>query len=118
MAGGGGWGGFPPGGGGGGGGGAGGGAASGPAPGRGRERRHDLPPGASRPDRNRAQRVFRGKGGKGRQAGPAAGRPISPQAQEIARDSSKPPDGIRTVSGLRAPPAPALPVGNLSEVDR
>src|ERR1035438_1565595 len=42
----------------------------------------------------------------------------SPQAQEIARDSSKKPDGIGTVSGLRAPPAPALPVGNLSEVDR
>src|ERR1039457_985615 len=72
----------------------------------------------SRPDRNRAQHVFRGQGGKGRQAGPAAGRPISPQAQEIARDSSKKPDGIRTVSGRRAPPAPALPVGNLSEVDR
>src|ERR1039457_1692899 len=72
----------------------------------------------SRPDRNRAQHVFRGQGGKGRQAGPAAGRPISPQAQEIARDSSKKPDGIRTVSGLWAPPAPALPVGNLSEVDR
>ena len=42
----------------------------------------------------------------------------SPQAQEIARDSSKKQDGIGTVSGLRAPPAPALPVLNLSEVDR
>src|ERR1039457_1815514 len=72
----------------------------------------------SRPDRNRAQHVFRGQGGKGRKAGPAAGRPISPQAQEIARDSSKKQDGIGTVAGLRAPPAPALPVLNLSEVDR